>query len=260
MGILKIIQGADYSANNVGKYDFTTGVFRRKVDGNLERNYLDNNRFSLRSYVPVSLIQSDNYTLKFNFFKVNTPYVSSIFSICDYVNGRMFNFNLDLNSSTTSRVVMKQWKRTTESPDICSTREYYVWLGTLVDGSEYTFEVDFNYSDLSFTNCRINNASFPLVVGTVVTGVAGVFTNGQTATVSLGAIAISTDAAIGAGGSTAVGYTKPSFIQLKALDNTIVHFDFLGDTYTEKLLDKANGIIVVSRSSNVPFVSVPITI
>jgi hypothetical protein len=258
MGILKVVQGANYSSTYVGKYDFITGIFRRKIVGGLERNYVDNNRFSLRSYLPVSLIQSDNYKIKFNFFKVDGT--ASILSICDYVNGRMFDFTIELNSSTTSKVKMKLWKRTTESPDICSAREYVLYLGTLVDSQEYAFEVDFNYSDLSFSNCKQDNVVKTLAAGSVVTGVSGMFTNGQTATVSIGTTANTTDVVIGGAGSTAVGYTKPSFIQLKTIDNTIVHFDFLGDTYTEKLLDKANGIVVVSRASNVPFVSVPLSI
>ena len=258
MGILKIIQSADYSSSYLGKYDFITEIFRRKIVGGLERNYMDNNRFSLRSYLPVSLIQSDNYSIKFNFFKVNGT--ASIFSICDYVNGRMFSFTLELNSSTTSKVVMKLWKRTTESPDVCSSREYVLYLGTLVDGQEYAFQVDFNYSDLSFSNCKQDNVTKTLAAGSVVTGVAGTFTNGQTATVSIGTTANTTDAVIGGAGSVAVGYTKPSFIQLKTTAKTIVHFDFLGDTYTEKLADKANGIVVASRTSNIPFVSVPLAI
>lgn len=261
MGILKIIQGADYSANYVGKYDFTTGVFRRKIDGGLEKNYLNNNRLTLRSYTPVSLIQSDVYTIKFNFFKVNNS-MTTLFSLCDYVNGRFVNFNIELNSSTTSRVVMKQWKRTTASPDVSSSRECGLYLGTLVDETEYSFEVDFNFGDLSFTNCKFNGVATTLSpIGAVVTGVTGVFSTGQTNTVSFGATAIATEAQIGASSSTAVGYSKPSFVQLKTGDDkTLLHFDFLGDTYTEKLTDKANGIVVVSRSTNVPFVSVPIPV
>lgn len=259
MGILKLVQGADYSADYVGKYDFTTGIFRRKIDGNLERNYLNNNRFTLRNYDPISLIQSENYKIKFNFFKVDGT--ASIFSICDYVNGRMFNFRLELNSSTTSRIIMKLWKRTTETPDVCSAKEHVLYLGTLVNEQEYNIEVDFNYADLSFSNCKQDGVIKVLAVGTLETGLAGVFTNGQTVTVSLGTTANTTEAVIGASGSTAVGYTKPSFIQLKTADDKgIVHYDFLGDTYTEKLTDKANAIVVVSRSTNVPIVSVPITV
>ena len=235
MGILKKISDANYSGNAIGKYDFGFNIFRRKVGGQLERNYLQLNSSRVESYKAVSL-SKNQYTVRASFVYNGSGQECNLFSVADYSTSRAFNVS-HYRSGTT--LLMKAIL-------IIGTTvyQYSVQIGISVPtwtNEECEFTIDFATNTIK--DIKINRGPAQNPIPTSSTN-ASAWANTKKRTICVGEIASYTE------NTGSLGF--PYFAQLTDAENNdiLLHYDYLGDNDVEVLTDKAN-MIQLSKVVNV---------
>lgn len=224
MGIIKRVMRADFSSNNVGKYDFKNQIFRRKIDGKLERNYFALNGSTVDGYTKVDL-SSRYYTVKTFFTYARHSGNHRIFSVADYASKRSFNVS---HAKGTTSLTIQFWfciGNNTYNYNI----NYPIDVTATIDiECEYTID----YSSAKIIKIEINGTR--ITIPAIATGVnTNAWISGQTRTICFGEIANYQTNAI-------TSRAFPYFGQLiDSTNNVLLHFDLLGDNDAEILTDKA---------------------
>lgn len=246
MGTIKIVSNADYSTNAVGKVDFNTGIFRRKVDGKLERNVAWLNLGYINGY--------DKVDLSADVIKVRTSFVFGrhsgghrTFSVSDYTTQR--SFMVSHLKGVDEKLLLQFWF-------MSGTTAYAMNLNTgpaPIDNTDYNIEYVIDFKNKVFLNITINGNIYNMQPITTTTYDAA-WTNGQTRTICFGEVANYQN------NPTVVSRAFPYFGQVSDInDNILLHVDFLGDNTSEILTDKARGIIL-SKTAEVTIKNMPLEI
>lgn len=253
MGTYKIVKNADFSTGNVGKMDFVNKIFRRKINGALERNYIEFTRNSSTSKTPVDLSKSNAWKVKINFFNpAGSADTNPYYSVADHINKRGFYVTLIITYGGVVTALVWTANIQTLEPYSVKTKQDSISCGTITFDSvtEHTIELDIDFTTCSCTSFKFDGAAKNITSGTPGSSVV-VFNNTATNTIAVGAYAqqdpIST-----------VGLARPSFIQLSQNGKIELHHDFLGDDDIEIFTEKARGILLKKGAQIVR--SVPISI
>lgn len=222
MGTVKRIIDADYSEDNVGKFDFKNLIFRRRINEMLERNYLALNGGTVDGLTPVDL-SNRFYTVRSFFTYARHSGDHRVFSVADYTNKRSFNVS---HAKYPTYLVVQFWF-------LVGTNTYNYNVNVPID-VEAIVDIDceclFDFETFTIKKIEINGSVMPIPTRATGTN-AEAWTLGQTRTICFGEVA---------NYKGGVSRAFPYFGQiLDESNNVLLHFDFLGDNDAEILTDKA---------------------
>lgn len=242
MGFINRVDNADYSQVAVGKYDFNSNIFRRKINNKLELNYLALTAGRAESDAVVDL-SKDYYIIRAYVLFGNQGGGNNIFSVADYTKQRTINVTQNYFSPTLTIQFYYIDGTTAYSVD------YAMPSAPDVYGSvEIEFSIDFANHKVGYIKINGTNVTVPNQASAANTGA---WTGGQTRTICFGSVANLDNTSSRA---------FPYFGQITDNDGNIqIHFDFLGDNEVEILTDKAR-LIQLTKTSEVTIVSRPIEI
>lgn len=245
MAQIDINQHADYSANNVGKYDFERNIFRKKIEnGKYERNYVKLNGTPLQSLPIVSL--GSKTRLKASFLWANHNTEQHIFSVADYIAKRSATISLTVRSNklyVTPRIIINN--------QITIFDVYFNEIANINDSEELTVDCVFDFSNNNIPSILVNGEIKTYVANSPSTVTTDIWNT--TSTVCFGGVANYKDK------PQIYAWAHITFGQLLSIDgNILLHYDFLGDDNVELLQDKVSYSILKGNLSVSEIVNSPI--